>query len=173
MFELNRSIEILERTPTVLRTMLEGISEGWYSRNEGENTWSPYDVIGHLIHGERTDWIPRLNIIFAESGNKIFAPFDRFAQFEESRGKTLQNLLDEFDELRNQNLQVVRSKNIKESDLTRTAMHPALGEVNLRNLLATWTAHDLNHIGQIVRVMAKQYKEDVGPWAAYLRVMQG
>jgi hypothetical protein len=171
-FELKKSIEILERTPATIEQLLSGISDVWIYTNEGENTWSPFDVLGHLLHGEKTDWIERLNIILSDSGNKKFTPFDRFAQFNDSKGKTINDLLKEFKELRQKNMSILKSKNIDESMLNRKGIHPALGEVTLENLLATWVAHDLNHISQIVRVMAKQYKSEVGPWAEYLRIMR-
>lgn len=171
-FNLQRSIEILERTPAVLNTMLQGINEEWTSVNEGPGTWSVYDIIGHFIHGEQTDWIPRMEIILSESENKTFVPFDRFAQFEKSKGKTLQQLLDEFTLLRKQCIEQLRSKNLTDNDLKKTGIHPAFGEVTLSQLLAAWTVHDLNHIAQISRVMAKQYKEAAGPWPAYLKILQ-
>ena len=169
---LEKSIEILERTPTVLQTLLQNLSDDWILHNEGEETWSVYDVIGHLIHGEKTDWIPRTEIILSENPNKTFKPFDRFAQFELSKGKTLSQLLDEFTILRKKNIEVLRSKKITENDLNKKGVHPTFGEVTLSQLLSTWAVHDLNHIAQIVRVMAKQYKEDVGPWIEYLRILQ-
>lgn len=170
-FNLTNSIEILERTPQVLYSLLNGINNEWINNNEGEETWSPFDVMGHLIHGEKTDWIARLEIIFSDSSAKSFTPFDRFAQFEESKGKTIQQLLEEFDQLRKQNLIHLKSKNISEQDLRRTGIHPAFGTVTLEHLLATWVAHDLGHIAQICRVMAKQYKTAVGPWREYLPIL--
>lgn len=171
-FSLEKSIEILERTPNVLSAMLHNISDGWTSNNEGGDTWSVYDILGHLIHGEKTDWIPRAEIILSGREDKTFTPFDRFAQFEESMGKTLRQLLDEFSTLRQNNIEQLRAKNITDDDLRKTGMHPALGDVTLSQLLATWTAHDLNHTVQICRVMAKQYKDEVGPWVDYLRILQ-
>ena len=170
-FSLDKSIELLERTPNVLRMMLLGLSADWTAVNEGGDTWSPDDVIGHLIHGERTDWIPRAEVILSESPDKTFTPFDRFAQFEESKGKSLAQLLDEFADLRSQNLERLRAFNLTDSDLAKTGMHPVFGEVTLSQLLATWTVHDLNHIAQISRVMANQYKTEVGPWIEYLRIL--
>jgi hypothetical protein len=170
-FNLKLSIEILERTPDVLHLLLQDLSEDWTKHNEGPDTWSPYDVIGHLIHGEKTDWIPRMEIILSEDKSKEFIPFDRFAQFENSKRKSLQELLDEFKMLRIENVQKLKSKNISEVDLNKTGIHPAFGEVTLKQLLATWVVHDLNHIVQISRVMAKQYKEEVGPWIEYLKVL--
>ena len=171
-FNLANAIEILERTPAVITSMLEGLSEQWTTQNEGPNTWSPYDIVGHLIHGEITDWIPRMKIILADSPDKAFTPFDRFAQFEESKGKTLSQLLDNFRLLRQQNLQYLRSCQLTADDLTRRGIHPAFGSVTLSQLLATWTVHDLNHIAQTARVMAMQYRPAVGPWVAYLRILQ-
>ena len=171
-FDLDRSIEILVRTPEVLNAMLNNISSKWTSVNEGGESWSAYDVIGHLIHGEKTDWIPRMEIILSNMEQKTFEPFDRFAQFEDSKGKSLTQLLDEFKSLREKNIETLRSKNITEKDLGRKGIHPAFGEVTLGQLLSTWVVHDLNHLAQISRVMAKQYKEEVGPWVEYLRILQ-
>lgn len=169
-FELEKSILILERTPEVLQTLLENLPEEWTAKNEGEDTWSPYDIIGHLIHGEQTDWVVRTEIILAQK-SQAFTPFDRFAQFENSKGKTLSQLLLEFKQLRIENLKKLKSLNIKDSDLALKGTHPELGEVSLKNLLATWTAHDLSHISQITRVMAKLYKEEVGIWTRYMKIM--
>lgn len=171
-FKLERSIEILERTPFVIEELLNGISKEWAMSNEGENTFSPYDVLGHLLHGEKTDWIPRMNLILSDKTDKTFQPYDRFAQFEESNGKSLTQLLDEFKKRRQENLTVLRSKNITEKDLNKTGTHPSFGEVSLRQLLSTWTVHDLNHISQICRAMSKQYKENVGPWIDYLSILK-
>ena len=171
-FDVEKSLEILERTPDVLITMLQGISADWTSVNEGGESWSVYDIIGHLIHGEKTDWVPRTDIILSEETDKNFTPFDRFAQFEDSRGKTLGRLLQEFKMLRERNIEQLRSKNITGEDLAQTGIHPAFGEVTLKQLLSTWVVHDLNHIAQISRVMANQYKEEVGPWTVYLKILQ-
>jgi DinB family protein len=171
-FTLEKSIEILERTPGVLDAMLQNVSADWTSINEGGESWSVYDIIGHLIHGEKTDWMPRAEIILAEKPDKKFELFDRFAQFEESKGKSLQQLLEEFKVLRKKNIELLLSKNITNKTLEEKGIHPAFGEVTLSQLLATWVAHDLNHIAQIARVMAKQYKSAVGPWTAYLRILQ-
>jgi uncharacterized damage-inducible protein DinB len=170
-FNLTKSLEILERTPQVLTTLLTGLSTEWIQNNEGGESWSPYDVIGHLIHGEKTDWLVRTEIILSDKANKTFALFDRFAQFEESKGKTISQLLNEFQELRNTNLAALKSKNTTSADLQKTGTHPAFGTVTLEQLLATWVAHDLGHIAQIARVMAKQYKEEVGPWLEYLPIL--
>ena len=169
-FDLQKSIDMLSRTPAVLETLLKEVSEEWTSANEGANTWSPFDVLGHLIQGEETDWIPRAKIILSGS-EEPFEPFDRFAQLEKSKGKNLEQLLAEFTRLREANLEQLKSFKLTEGELNLTGTHPALGEVTLRNLLATWTAHDLSHIAQISRVMAKQYREEVGVWVEYMRIM--
>lgn len=170
-FDLDRSIEILERTPAVMRSLLAGLDAQWTQNNEGEDSWSPYDVIGHLLHGEATDWLPRILIIMNDGDNKTFEPFDRFAQFENSKGKSLEQLLEEFAAFRDRNLSALKALDIQESDLDRPGIHPALGPVNLRQVIATWVAHDLGHIVQVSRVMAKQYKDQVGPWTQYLKVL--
>lgn len=171
-FTIEKSIEILERTPDVLNTMLHHISADWTLNNEGGETWSVYDIIGHLIHGEKTDWMPRAEIILSNKGDKKFELFNRFAQFEESKDKSLAELLAEFKLLREKNISLLRSKNITENDLQLTGIHPAFGDVSLSQLLSTWVVHDLNHIAQIARVMAYQYKADVGPWIEYLGILQ-
>jgi hypothetical protein len=170
-YSFERSIEILERTPGVFRGLLSGIGEEWIMANEGPDTFSPYDVIGHLIHGEKTDWVPRAKIILEHGLSKPFTPYDRFAQFEESKGKSLDQLLDEFETIRKENMKWFKSLTLTEADLYKKGMHPGLGEVNLRNLLATWVVHDLTHIAQVGRVMAKQYKEEMGAWPAYFRIL--
>lgn len=170
-FDIQKSIEILSRTPAVIEALLKGVSSDWTNTNEGPETWSPYDIVGHLIHGEKTDWIPRMELILSDKSNKTFQPFDRFAQFEESKGKTLEQLLNTFKELRIQNITILQSKQITSSDLKKTGTHPAFGTVTLEQLLSCWVAHDLGHIAQISRVMAKQYKEAVGPWRQYLPVL--
>lgn len=171
-FNIDQTIEVLERTPFLLEALLKDLSIEWMMSNEGEETWSPYDVVGHLIHGEKTDWIKRLEIILSEDGNKTFEPFDRFAQFEESKGKTMNQLLSEFKDIRNSNLQILRAKNITSEDFNKKGIHPALGEATLENLLSTWVVHDLNHLSQISRVIAKQYKNSVGPWIEYLPILK-
>ena len=171
-FDINKSIEILERTPVLLRIYLQGLSEDWIRENEGPETWSPYDVLGHLIHGEKTDWIPRMKIILEHGEAKAFIPFDRFAQFEESKGKTLELLLDEFERLRKENLDILKNSNLLQNDLEKSGLHPELGPAKLRELLATWTVHDLGHIAQISRCMAKQYKDEVGVWTEYLGILK-
>ena len=171
VYNLQRSTEVLERTPQVLRAMLEGLPGEWIMNNEGGETWSPYDIVGHLIHGELTDWIPRMEVFLSESGDKTFVPFDRFAQFQRGKEIPISQLLQEFRELREKNLEILRSKNLSLEDLGKKANHPSLGEVTLSQLLAAWTVHDLNHIAQISRVMAKQYINEVGPWVEYLGVL--
>ena len=171
-FTVEKSIEVLERTPEVLEALLKNVSPEWTENNEGGETWSVFDVLGHLIHGEKTDWILRLEIILSDSWDKTFEPFDRFAQSKESKGKTLLQLLGEFKELRQKNITVVRSKNLTGKNLAQKGIHPAFGEVTLAQLLATWTVHDLDHIAQISRVMAKQYQTEVGPWAEYLKILK-
>ena len=171
IYDLEKSIAILERTPTVVRQLLQDLHPDWLMNNEGPETFSPYDVMGHLVHGEKTDWTARVKLIL-ESGTKIpFEKFDRFAMYEESKGKTIGDLFDEFDELRSENIQWLRALNLGKSDLIKKGLHPVLGEVTLENLLATWVVHDLTHIAQISRVMAKQYKEAVGPWTEFFRLL--
>ncbi len=170
-FNLDKSVDILRRTPSVLESLLKDISNDWSLNNEGQDTFSPFDVVGHLIHGEKTDWIPRIELILSNQSDKTFKPYDRFAQFEESKGKTMNQLLTEFKTLRVQNLDLLKTMNLKESDFTKTGMHPKLGPVTLQHLLSTWTVHDLSHIAQITRVMCKQYKLEVGPWVEYLPIM--
>ena len=170
-FDLADAIAVLERTPATLRAMLGGLSDQWIGCDEGPNTFSAFDNIGHLIHGERTDWIPRAQIILAQGSNRRFQPYDRFAQVHESKGKSLAQLLDEFAELRTANLETLRGWNLSDRELALEGEHPELGPVTLRQLLATWVAHDLGHIAQTARVMAKRYRNDVGPWTAYLPVL--
>ena len=171
-FDLNDGIAVLERTPRTLRALLDGLSPKWTDATEGPETWSPYVIVGHLIHGERTDWIPRAQIILAKDADRRFTPYDRFAQFRESEGKTLATLLNEFEEARAANVATLRGWALTDAQLSLTGVHPAFGEVTLRQLLATWVAHDLGHIVQTSRVMAKQYRDAVGPWRAYLSVME-
>lgn len=171
-FNLEHTIEILMRTPAVLNALLSGLSSEWTANNEGENTWSPYDVIGHLIHAERADWIPRLQIILTSGEAQPFPPFDREAMFEESQQKTLEELLREFTEWRAQNIATLTGLNLTAEDLQKRGTHPAFGAVRLEELLATWVVHDLSHLTQISRTMAKQYTEAVGPWEAYLSILK-
>lgn len=169
-FDLLEAIAILERTPASLGALLSGLPDRWVTATEGPGTWSPYDVIGHLIHGERADWIPRARHILAGE-RRPFDPFDREAQFTESQGKSLAELLATFADLRRENLAILRAMNLTPADLDRTGQHPAFGEVTLGQLLATWVVHDLDHVVQIARTMAKGYREAVGPWTAYLSVL--
>ena len=171
-YSKEQAIEILERTPAVLKSLLANISTDWVMNNEGPETFSPYDVVGHLIHGEKTDWVVRAKIILQHGVSRPFDPYDRFAQFEESKGKNLQQLLKEFEEIRKQNIGWLQSCQLTENDLERKGMHPVLGEVSLRNLLSTWVVHDLTHIAQVTRVMAKQYKDEMGPWPQFFRLLQ-
>lgn len=170
-FKLSKAIPILERTPAVLNSLLADIPIEWSQSNEGPNTWSPFDVVGHLIHGEKTDWIPRLEIIMGKEPIKKFVPFDRFAQFENSQGKNIKDLLKDFELLRKANVDLLRFKNLSPEDLNRTGVHPELGPVTLGNLLSAWVVHDLGHIAQVSRVMAKQYKNEVGPWPKYMTIL--
>jgi len=170
-FEISKATEILERTPAVIEALLNGLSGEWTSNSEGNGTWSPYDVLGHLIHGEKTDWIPRVKIILSEQNDKRFVTFDRFAQFTDSKNKSLRQLLDEFKWRRAENVSFLRRLNLSESDLQKTGIHPEFGVVTLKQHLSAWAVHDLAHIAQISRVMAKQYKEEVGPWIDYLSIL--
>ena len=170
-FSIPRSLEILERTPAVLRALLEGLSDHWTTHNEGGDTWSPYDVVGHLVHGERADWMVRVKKCLS-TDDKAFAKFDRTAMFEESKGKGLPQLLNEFEALRRKNIAELRALEVNETQLDSIGIHPTFGEVKLRQLLATWAAHDLAHITQISRVMCKQYQEAVGPWREFISVLR-
>jgi hypothetical protein len=170
-FDLSETLDLLARTPSVLDTLLRGTSADWYAITEGPDTWSAFDVMGHLIHGEETDWIPRARIILEHGEERAFDPFDRFAQFRLSAGKSLEELLDSFATLRHENLAILRGWNLTESQLALPGRHPALGAVTLRQLLATWAVHDLNHLAQISRVMSKRYAEEVGAWRQYLSVL--
>ena len=169
---LQDTISLLERTPATLNALLRGLPETWTLRNEGEETFSAFDVIGHLITGERTDWMPRAKMILQSGESKPFERFDRWAQARESEGKSLSQLLDEFARLRSANLAELRALNLQPEQFALRGRHPRLGVVTLSQLLATWAAHDLTHLHQISRVMAHQYREAVGPWTAYLGVMQ-
>jgi hypothetical protein len=170
-FDLTAGTAVLERTPDTLRAMLGGLPAEWTRATEGPETWSPYDIVGHLIHGERTDWIARARIILAQGPERRFTPFDRFAQFRESEGKSLADLLDEFARVRAENLATLAGWHLTDAQLALQGEHPEFGPVTLRQLLATWVAHDLGHIAQVARVMAKQYRQAVGPWRAYLPIM--
>ncbi len=170
-FDISSALAVLERTPATLTAILSGLPESWTAPNEGPDTFSAFDNVGHLIHGERTDWIPRATIILGQGAIRRFEPYDRFAQFTESQGKTLPTLLDEFATLRAANLETLRGWNLTASDLHLTGEHPALGSVTLRQLLASWVVHDLGHVAQISRVMARQYRAAVGPWREYLPIL--
>jgi uncharacterized damage-inducible protein DinB len=169
--KIEDAIAILERTPECLRAMLQGLPDEWIHATEGKKGWSPYDVIGHLIHGEHTDWIPRARHIMAGKTDP-FEKFDRVAQFRESKDKSLQELLATFAELRKENLATLRAMKLTEQDFDRKGLHPELGEVNLAQLIATWVVHDLDHVGQIARTMAKAYGPATGPWKAYLSILR-
>ena len=170
-FDLALAIPLLERTPATLRALLAGLPAEWTAATEGPDPWSAYDVVGHLIHGERSDWIPRARIILDEGRSRPFEPFDRFAQFRDSEGKSLGKLLDDFERLRAESLATLKGWRLSDAQLALEGEHPQFGAVTLRQLLATWTAHDVSHLAQIARVMAKQYRAAVGPWRAYLPIM--
>lgn len=170
-YSLERSYEILERTPAVLQVLLSGLHDDWVMNNEGPETYSPYDVVGHLIHGEKTDWTTRMKMILEFGDTKTFVRWNREAMYEESVGRTLQQLLDEFAAVRKENMVWFKSLNLTESDFDKKGLHPVLGDVSLRYLMATWVVHDLTHIAQITRVMAKQYKTEIGPWLEFFRIL--
>ncbi|MBA3887746.1 MAG: DinB family protein [Acidobacteria bacterium] len=170
-FQLPDGIAVLERTPATFRALLGDVPDPWTTCNEGPDTFSAFDNVGHLIHGERTDWIPRAGIILAQGASRRFEPYDRFAHIHESAGMSLAELLDEFGRLRAENLSILRGWNLSEEELALEGEHPALGPVTLRQLLATWVAHDLGHLAQTARVMAKRYRDAVGPWRAFLPIM--
>ncbi len=170
-FDLADAIPVLERTPGVLRRMLAGLPPVWTVSTEGPETWSPYDIVGHLIHGERTDWIPRARIILAQGPERRFTPYDRFAQFRESQGKSLTTLLDEFERLRAENVATLAGWRLTDAQLALGGEHPELGPVTLGQLLAAWVVHDLGHVAQTARVMAKQYRDAIGPWPVYLPIV--
>lgn len=171
-FQVAQTVEILERTPLVLRSLLGNLSGDWTENTDNSEDWSPFDIVGHYIHGEETDWIPRAEIILKQGENITFEPFDRFAQFEKSKGKTLGELLEEFTELRKKSLETLRSWNLNGEQLRLKGMHPELGLVNLEQLLSTWIVHDLTHIRQIVTFLAKKYGENVGVWKEYLSILK-
>jgi len=170
-FDLEHALQVLERTPLVLESLLQDLDEVWLHATEGPETWSPFDIVGHLVHGERTDWVERTRRILEHGAARPFDPFDRFAQFEDSRGKSIADLLAEFRELREGNLETLRSFELAPDHLGLEGVHPNLGSVTLGQLLATWVTHDLGHIAQISRVMAKVNREEVGAWAEYLGVL--
>ncbi len=170
-FSLDDALALLARTPDTLRGLLTGLPEPWVQANEGPDTFSPFDVVGHLIDGEETDWILRAMIIRAQGPDRTFAPYDRFRHKQRNAGRSLPALLDEFASLRQVNISTVRGWKLTPTELDLTGTHPALGPASLRQLLATWVTHDLGHIAQVSRVMAKQYRDEVGPWKAYLPVL--
>ncbi len=170
-FDLAETLDLLERTPRVLDALLRGTSAAWHARDEGPETWSAIAVVGHLIHGEETDWVPRARIVLGPGESRPFEPFDRFAQRDRFAGWPLERLLDRFAELRRDNLEIVRGWYLTDAQLAQTGSHPDFGRVDLRQLLATWAAHDLNHLAQISRVLAKRHLDEVGPWRAYLSVL--
>ena len=170
-FALDDTRALLARTPAVLTAWLGDLPDAWIRATEGDGSWSPFDVVGHLIHAEETDWMPRARLILSDAADKTFAPFDRTAMFTASEGKTLPQLLARFAELRAANLRELDGWALTAAQLDRQGQHPALGPVTLRQLLATWATHDLGHLAQVARVMAKQHREAVGPWRAYLSVL--
>ena len=172
-FVVEEATAVLARTPGTLDALLRGLPDGWVQAHEGGQTWSPFDVVGHLIHGEQTDWIPRARMILEEGESRPFEKFDRFAQYDASKEQSLASLLETFAVLRQDGLRDLAALNLTEADLDRRGRHPELGVVTLRQLLATWVAHDLDHVMQIARVLARQYSDEVGPWRAYLRIISG
>ena len=170
-FDLDEAVGVLERTPAVLQALLGGLGDGWVRGTEGADTFSPFDVVGHLIDGEETDWIPRARIILARGSSPRFEPYDRFRHRARNAGRPLESLLTEFARLRAGNLETLRSWRLTPVELELTGLHPAFGAVTLRQLLAAWVVHDLGHIAQTSRVMAKQYGDEAGPWVAYLPVL--
>lgn len=170
-FNLAEATALLTRTPATLAALLSGLPDIWVRRNEGNDTWSPFDVLGHLIVGERTDWMPRIRILLESGESRPFDPFDRFAQFDESAGNSMEQLLAKFANLRRENLVALHALNLQSEDLAKRGRHPSLGVVTLSELLAAWVVHDLTHMHQISRVMAHQYRDAVGPWSAFLGVL--
>lgn len=170
-FRLDEARAVLERTPATLNSLLRGLSDPWLVQNEGPDTWSPYDIVGHLIHGEETDWIPRAKIILEHGEERAFEPFDRVAMFERSKGRSIADLLDTFTRMRADSLHDLQQMKLTAELLEKRGRHPELGVVTLQQLLATWVVHDLGHVRQVVRVMAKQYRAAVGPWKAYLSIL--
>ena len=170
-FQIEKAIEILSQTPETINSLLRNLSNEWIESDEDQESWNPFDVVGHFIHGEETDWIPRAKIILAQGENLTFEPFDRFAQFEKSKEKSLPELLDEFTDLRAANIEILREMNLTDEHLELKGIHPELGEVNLRQFLATWVVHDLNHIRQITNILARKYAKNVGVWKEYLSIL--
>lgn len=171
-FKLDDAIALLSNTPATLDSLLRNLPESWIHRREGGDSWTAFEVVGHLIHGEQTDWMPRARMILQHGDNRPFDVFDRGGHKQDIQGKSIGQLLDEFASARSENLAALRGLNLQPADFVRRGKHPALGDVTMSQLLATWAAHDLTHIHQISRIMAYQYRETVGPWSAYLGVMQ-
>ncbi|CAN5658576.1 hypothetical protein BH24ACI1_BH24ACI1_12870 [soil metagenome] len=171
-FQIEKAIEILSQTPATIKSLLGTLSDDWIENAANSDSWSPFDIVGHFIHGEETDWIPRAEIILAQGENRTFMPFDRFAQFEKSKGKSLSELLETFAGLRKENIEILQKMNLTGEQLKLKGIHPELGEVNLEQLLSTWVVHDLTHIRQIVIVLAKKYSENVGVWKEYLSILK-
>jgi hypothetical protein len=170
-FSLDHSLDLLSRTPPTLSAFLRDLDDSWTGATEGPDTFSPFDVVGHLIDGEETDWMPRARIILARASNRAFEPYDRFRHRDRNIGRPLNALLDEFASLRAANLELLRSWMLTRDHLGLQGVHPSFGEVTLRQLLAAWVVHDLGHIAQVARVLAKQYRDEIGPWADYLPVV--
>src|SRR5262245_12132306 len=170
-FRFDEALPVLQRTPRTLRSLLHDLPATWTAATEGPDTWSPFDVVGHLIHGERTDWVPRIEHILAHGDAVPFPPFDREAMFAASRGRTLSELLDTFDRLRSEGLTRLSELKLTDADLGKQGRHPEFGLVTMGQHMATWVAHDLGHVSQVVRVMARQYTDAVGPWRAYLSIL--
>ena len=170
-FEVEHALQILSRTPATVRALVSGLGDEWTKPNEGADTFSVFDVVGHLVDGEETDWIARAQIILVEGDNGTFDPYDRFRHYERNRGRSIESLIDELEQLRTRNLDLVKAWNLDDHKLALTARHPLLGMVTMRQLLSAWVVHDLGHIAQISRVMAKQYRDEIGPWAPYLPVV--
>ena len=171
-FRFDDAVPVLRRTPAVLRTWLQDLPGSWVAATEGPGTWSPFDVVGHLIHGERTNWMPRVEHLLRHGDAVAYPPFDREAMLTESQGRSLGELLDTFDRVRGESLERLSALGLGDADLARQGRHPAFGVVTLGQQLATWVAHDLSHLNQIGRVMARQYSDAVGPWREYLSVLR-
>lgn len=171
-FEFLKAIQILGRTPALLHNLLHGLADDWIFSNEGAGTWSPFDIVGHLIVCENTDFMNRVELMLSDSAHKVFAPVDMTAQFEANKGKTIADLLKEFEQARKEHLTKLAALHLTATDFQRSGVHPTIGKTTLGELLATWVAHDLNHVAQITRVMAKQYKEEVGPFTVFLSILK-
>jgi DinB superfamily len=171
-FELEDAITIISKTPTVVRELVSGLNEEWLHATEGPDTWSAHDIVAHYIYGEQTDWIPRIQIILSDKEEKTFTPFDRNGHFAVGKGRSIESLLNQFEQLRKENIQILLASDISSEDLEKTGIHPAFGPVTLRQLLAAWAVHDMTHIHQISRVIAKQYLVEVGPWKEFMGVLK-